>query len=51
MTQEEKAKRYDEAIERAKRMFSEKELNGSVRKAGCSQSAFNSPPLKGKGYG
>jgi hypothetical protein len=27
MTQEEKAKRYDEAIERAKRMFSEKELN------------------------
>ena len=27
MTQEEKAKRYDEAIERAKRMYSEKELN------------------------
>lgn len=27
MTQEEKAKAYDDAIKRAKRMFSEKELN------------------------
>lgn len=27
MTQEEKAKAYDDAIKRAKRMFSEKEIN------------------------